>query len=947
MFAGTQFGRYEIRSKIGEGGMGEVYVARDPELDRPVAIKLLPREFSNDQERQSRFRQEARVVSALNHPNIITIYEVGENEHGSFLATEFVEGTTLREILKREVMTLPRILRIIEQAANALVAAHTAGIIHRDVKPENIMIREDAIVKVLDFGLAKPKFAIAEGLSSENMTIPGTVMGSARYMSPEQARGLEVDERTDIWSLGVVLYEMLMGSAPFEGETTADTIAAVVYKEPEPIAGHLPNVPPELIRIVRKALQKDREERYQNIKDLALDIKELAMELEHANSGERSGHSTSSPGFSENPTMLHHTVSGGSPAVSTRASFASGGHVLAASRERSSFVRIGAAVLGVAVMAAAAFGFYNWYGQTEPMAHGAFIRPQISRINTDGKVNNPAISPDGKYIAYVSGEIGNRSLVVRQISTDSIVTIVPQTNLNLHSVSFAPDGEHVYFCQTRSDFAVNTLYQVPTLGGTPRKLIEDVDSTVTFSPDGRQFAFMRHVSSTNEDLYFIANSATLESEKIISSKDTGYDFLSARPSWSPDGRRILVGAGKREGGFVSRMAVGEIDVVEKSFRVLNADRFFTVGGFKWLPDGSGFLVTARESQNGPAQIWKNTYPLNEFRQVTNDFNDYVEVGLADDGRTIVSLKVDTIGSIWRVSPNGQDRHQITTENRNTEGASGLAEGPDGRIVFTRNEGNETDLWVADREGRSPQVVIDVKGWAVAPVFTPDKRSVIFNLQRDKTSRIWKIDADGKNAVQLSDDDPNVVDFNPQVTPDGRWIIFQRASIEDHRGVLMRMPVTGGPAEVFFGEDDWSIFMPRLSPDGKRIAYMTYNLHTWEKKLKIAAIENDRFARVERDLDNNLVNQYQWSPDSRSVTAVTSRGGIQNLWRLPIDGSQPTQMTSFQAGRVLNFAWSADKASLLISRGNTNNDLILIRDQDRMADREAAARGPNGVRRTRS
>src|SRR5688572_20047833 len=217
-----KFGRYEIREKLGEGGMGEVYSAVDAELGRNVAIKLLPGEFSADADRKLRFRQEARVVSSLNHPNVITIYEIGENEHGSFLATEFVDGKTLREVIKNDSLTLPRILKIIEQVANGLVAAHQANVVHRDIKPENIMVRRDSIVKVLDFGLAKPPIETNRDHQS-NKTIPGTVMGSARYMSPEQARGLAVDERTDIWSLGVVLYEMLMGTAPFNGETTADT----------------------------------------------------------------------------------------------------------------------------------------------------------------------------------------------------------------------------------------------------------------------------------------------------------------------------------------------------------------------------------------------------------------------------------------------------------------------------------------------------------------------------------------------------------------------------------------------------------------------------------------------------------------------------------------------------------------------------------------------------
>ena len=188
MLAGQKIGRYEIHAKLGEGGMGQVFTALDSELGRSVAIKLLPTEFTTDTERRSRFRQEARVISALNHPNIITIYEVGENEHGSFLATEFVEGRTLRDVIRNESLTLPRILKIIEQAANALVAAHAANIVHRDVKPENIMVRHDGIVKVLDFGLAKAKTPVLPNTDNSSKTVPGTVMGSARYMSPEQAR---------------------------------------------------------------------------------------------------------------------------------------------------------------------------------------------------------------------------------------------------------------------------------------------------------------------------------------------------------------------------------------------------------------------------------------------------------------------------------------------------------------------------------------------------------------------------------------------------------------------------------------------------------------------------------------------------------------------------------------------------------------------------------------
>ncbi len=942
MLTGQQLGKYEIRSKIGEGGMGEVYSAHDAELGRSVAIKLLPSEFTTDPDRKGRFRQEARVVSALNHPNIITIYEIGEDENGSFLATEYVDGRTLREVIKQESMTLPRILRIAEQTANALVAAHAAGIVHRDIKPENIMVRRDSIVKVLDFGLAKPnEQIIMYGDTTSNRTVPGTVMGSARYMSPEQARGQEVDGRTDIWSLGVVLYEMLAGVVPFDGATTADTLAAVIYKEPEPIWQALPNAPPELQRIIRKALQKDREERYQSVKDFALDVKDLLYELEHSNSGNRSAHTTSSPNFSENPTIIHRTVSGNHP--TERTSFVTSYQTPQAVRKpRLRFALLAAPVLGIAMMVLGGTAFYNWGVAEKPMAVAAFARPQISRINTDGRVMLPAISPDGKYLAYVSGEFGSRSLVVRQIATDSIVTVVQPTNLTLQFLTFSPTGDYIYYCQTSTDFLINTLYRVPAFGGTPKKLIEDVDSAVTFSPDGKQFAFMRHRLEQNEDVIFIANTETLAMEPLISNKETQYNFFGNRLAWSPDGRTILAGAGKRQSGFITHTDVVEILISDKKVRPLNHKEFFFVANVVWFADGSGFVFSGRETQNGPNQIWRADYPSGEIEQITTDFNDYLELSVSADGRNIATIKGDTVSSVWRYSPVTKKNTQLTSESRNLEGMLGLSQRRDGKLLFTRSEGKETDLWISDGDGKNSHALLAEPGYSASPIATPDGKHVIYNLQRDKSSGIWRIDADGKNAVRLTDENPEHVDFNPQLTPDGKLVIFQRKSGDDERFSLMKVPVTGGPVEPFYSAENWSVFQPRISPDGKRLAYTTYDVRSFQKKLLIATIEGDKFGKVEREVEFNLINQFMWSPDSKTLSVSTNRGGAQNIWRQPVDGSAPTQITDFKSGKILNFAWTNDGKDLIIARGNTNNDLILIRDTERAPDVASAPRRSRSI-----
>jgi serine/threonine protein kinase/TolB-like protein/Tfp pilus assembly protein PilF len=281
--AGTKFGRYEIRSPIGAGGMGEVYLAHDMQLDRPVALKLLPSDVTRDEDRLRRFQQEARATSALNHPNILTIFEIGEERDTHFIATEFIDGVTLRDQLARGRMKPDEVLDVSLQVAGALGAAHEAGIVHRDIKPENIMLRRDGYVKVLDFGLAK----LAERHTSSSPsaltlaeTGPGIVIGTVTYMSPEQARGLKVDERTDIFSFGVVLYEMLAGRAPFGGPTPSDVIVAILDREPQPLAYTLREAPPEMQRVVSKALAKDREDRYQTIKDMIADLRDLKRRLD-------------------------------------------------------------------------------------------------------------------------------------------------------------------------------------------------------------------------------------------------------------------------------------------------------------------------------------------------------------------------------------------------------------------------------------------------------------------------------------------------------------------------------------------------------------------------------------------------------------------------------------------------------------------------------------------
>ena len=445
--AGTQLGRYEIRSKIGEGGMGKVYLAEDTRLKRKVALKLLPVELTTNQNRLRRFEQEARAVSALNHPNIITIHEIGEMDGLRFIVSEFIEGRTLRERMAGERLKLPVVLDVAAQVAGALAAAHAARIVHRDIKPENIMLRGDGLVKVLDFGLAKLMEASRPPVGSQLPTAarlktePGLVMGTPIYMSPEQARGLEIDARTDVWSLGVILYEMLAGHPPFSGETTSHILVSILEREPPLLAKLAPDVPAELQRIARKALAKDRDERYQTARDLLIDLKSLRRDLDIQSEVERS----LSPGtFRVPPSGGSLTEAEGSPpeggSQNLARSTVSVARLTAQLTKPRGLAILGLLVLAVALLSIIYFGRYFGSGSLKsgeaiksiavlPLAN-ASNDPNTEYLSdgiTESIINTLSQLPDLKVMARTTvfrykGQLSDPQKVGRELGVRAVLT---------------------------------------------------------------------------------------------------------------------------------------------------------------------------------------------------------------------------------------------------------------------------------------------------------------------------------------------------------------------------------------------------------------------------------------------------------------------------------------------------------------------------------------------
>ncbi|HEY0658795.1 MAG TPA: protein kinase, partial [Pyrinomonadaceae bacterium] len=697
MLSGKKLGRYKIQKKIGAGGMGEVYLAYDEQLDRNVALKVLLPEFCCDSERVQRFKSEAKAASSLNHPSIITIYEIGEEDEQLYIATEFIDGETLREKIDKGELSFFDSIKIAEQVADALATAHEAHIVHRDIKPENIMIRLDGYVKILDFGLAKPIF-LSRNAGAEDQTIqliktqPGMVMGSVRYMSPEQARGKDTDGRTDIWSLGVVLFEMLTGKNPFEGETISDSLAALIHVEPQQIEA----APEELQRIIRKALRKNAVERYQSIKDFSLDLKDLRTQIEH-NSGEqnktRFAKTTSFTRHdtSENATLIHRTISAEHMTSEQSAAWRKAEPPEKQTKHKFRFLPVGLlAVLAVIILSSIYFLPSLFAGNASK-----FDSIQVSRLTDNGNAHQATISPDGKFVSFVNIQNGLQSLTVRQVATGSAVEVVPPTDEEIMQPSFTLDGDYIFY--VASNRSIGTLYQVSTLGGESKKIVTDIDSTITFSPDGKKFAFFRHNPNEGGDTLYTANNDGTDLQPFVNTKEIEFDQFTGL-DWSPDGEKLLIGAYKNSIDSPKKVQIAAVNFNDKQLSIIGEKNWQGANSFHWFKDGSGFLFLGKPSMSDNLQIWRMDYPTGELKQITTDTSDYGSLSVAADTNSIVTTKVDTISSFWSMLPNTKEMKQLSGESKTLLAHRGVSHSPDGKLFYVKKTGEEVNIFSMNEDG---------------------------------------------------------------------------------------------------------------------------------------------------------------------------------------------------------------------------------------------------------
>ena len=911
--AGQTVGRYEILCPLGAGGMGQIYLARDALLNRNIALKLISQEFATDARRVLRFEQEARAASALNHPNVCVIHEIGITDNGRhFIAMEYIQGVTLREHLARGPLKLVDALQIAIQVGTALASAHAVGIVHRDIKPENIMLRPDGYAKVVDFGLAKLTEAIPEQrVNSEAQTIlltePRTLMGTVKYMSPEQLREIPLDERTDIWSLGVVLYEMITGSTPFDARSPNDSVAFILGTQPAQLS-FPEDLPLQYCEIVKKTLKMNCDDRYQTVTKLTSDLRSLKRELERNPEGLTTVAAMQSSPFLYGPISSEpHPRKGPfsstlltrlkSQAISTADSL----FTEIRTHKAAALFAGATSVLALLLFLPTVIGWINGILYPGP----SFQQTTMKALTNTGTSVWSAISPDGKWVAHAEEQRGKQHLAVTNTTTLDSSVAVPADDEQYLGISFSPDSKYLYFTRRKKN-GPGILYQLAWPGNNPVQLKTGVDGPVSFSPHGDRFAYIRHDQATNEFFLMLSN-IDGTNEEVLASRKNRERFSVYGPAWSPDGNMIVAAASYWKKGFHTDL-IG-FDLKTRSEQLIGKS-WFSILQVAWLEDKSSLIISARQRITEPHQLWRISFPDGVAARITPELNEYAGVSIS--GGNIVTVRTDIS---WRLRFSSLDQPQKSTDITSGVGLNyGLSWTSKGKILYSSMVDDRLNISRIDPDGTN-KVQLTTEGENYSPASSADGRFIVYASNRNGPFNIWRMNPDdGSAPTQLTFGDAS---FYPSISPDGQWVAFD--NLLDSGISMWKVPMNGGePVKV--GE---KYRMPVFSPDNQFIAGR-YNLESGPSDVAIFPAQGDRPSK-HFEVPFQEWQRLQWL-NGRELSYLKNENGYSNIWSYDLETGLSKQLTNFNSDLIYAYSWSPDYKQVAYQSGTRIGNVTMISER---------------------